>query len=355
VSVALLSPYNKIVNAMKTVALFILLVCACAIANAAVLTVSNNVLSPAQYTNIAAAMTAAASGDSIYVHGTPTGYGNITIDKQLYFIGTGHHPNKQLPFKSILSGVQLTANAGGTVLDGFVIGSINGNITTGLSNITIRHCEVTGFAAGYTWGNIVPMNNWLIENCIFRDVAYFNGNTDMNNWILRNNIFYHRLTDINGAFVIDHNLFYGLNATVAFQNVNNSTISNNVFYMMAPSGAGTSTFLNNITYNTSNDVIPYGSNGGSNNIVGQDPLFVNFPAGGGDYSVSYNYHLQPSSPGAGTGSDGQDIGPEDEITEFSMSGEPWIPQVRMFNILNTTVPVGGVLNVTVTVTKAEDH
>lgn len=331
--------------------LFLLLCFIASASNATILTVSNNTLSPAQYNNITDAIAAAGIGDTIYIHGTAMSYGGMIVDKPLHIFGTGHHPRKQLPFKSTIGALSFTTNAGTTTIDGLIIGGIDANL--GLHDITIRNCDIGGASYGYTWGNTVPMNNWLIENCIIRGTTYFNGNVDLNNWIFRNNIIYNRLFDITSPITFDHNLFYGLSFSVAFSNVNSAIISNSIFYMMEPGNANNVTFLNNITYNTSNNTIPYGTNTGSGNIIGQDPLFVSFPPAGADFDITQNFNLQASSPGDNAATDGTDIGPEGGINGFSMSGEPWLPQIRSFNIANSTVPVGGQINISVTATKAE--
>ena len=48
---------------------------------AKVLTVSNRSGNSAQYETVPAAIAAAAAGDTIYIHGSETSYGNIIIDK----------------------------------------------------------------------------------------------------------------------------------------------------------------------------------------------------------------------------------------------------------------------------------
>ena len=50
-------------------------------ANATIHTVSNNVNSPGQYTDLQAAITAAVNNDTIYIHRSDVDYGSITINK----------------------------------------------------------------------------------------------------------------------------------------------------------------------------------------------------------------------------------------------------------------------------------
>src|SRR5215212_790675 len=76
---------------------------------ATIRTVSNYPASLAQYSTIQAAVDASASGDSIYVHGSPTTYASFTItNKRLTVLGPGWAPDKlYFPFKAIVNGMIL--------------------------------------------------------------------------------------------------------------------------------------------------------------------------------------------------------------------------------------------------------
>ena len=75
---------------MKKYLPFIVLLFAVSSANAIIRTVSNTPSTLAQFNNIQAAVDASASGDSIYVHGSPNAYAAFTItNKQLVIIGPG--------------------------------------------------------------------------------------------------------------------------------------------------------------------------------------------------------------------------------------------------------------------------
>ena len=49
---------------------------------AKVITVNNNINSPGQYTNLQQAIDSASAGDTIYVHGSATSYGNVNVKNQ---------------------------------------------------------------------------------------------------------------------------------------------------------------------------------------------------------------------------------------------------------------------------------
>jgi hypothetical protein len=74
---------------------------------AKVLTVSNRTGSSAQYATIAAAISDAIAGDTIYVQGSETDYGNIDLNKRLVFMGPGHNPQKQIALKATIGSLLL--------------------------------------------------------------------------------------------------------------------------------------------------------------------------------------------------------------------------------------------------------
>ncbi len=59
-------------------------------ANARIWRVNNNAGVVADFTTVAAAVTAAAAGDTIYIEGSATAYGGSGLNKKLTFIGTGY-------------------------------------------------------------------------------------------------------------------------------------------------------------------------------------------------------------------------------------------------------------------------
>src|SRR5690348_8515351 len=69
---------------------------------ATVITVDNNANSPGQYSSLQSAINAASAGDTLYVSGSTSSYGNFTLNKRLTLIGTGYNPIKQIPMVSSL-------------------------------------------------------------------------------------------------------------------------------------------------------------------------------------------------------------------------------------------------------------
>ncbi|QHT69792.1 hypothetical protein GXP67_25675 [Rhodocytophaga rosea] len=336
---------------MKRICLLSFLVILTSLAYAKVLTVSNRAGTPAQYATITAAMTAAAAGDTIYIHGSETEYGNFDVDKKLVFIGPGHNPQKQVALKATLGTITLgkTAGATGSSFIGLIIYHINSASSFTINDITIKRCYITYI---YSYGNnTTEPTNWVIENNIIvsnLQITNNANNTTPNQFQINNNIF-------TGIVYYAHTCFFNNNvfiATVssntdAFYVVKNCTFQNNIFYGVSPEGASNSTFNNNLTYSTTANPIPYGTNFGTANKVNADPVFTNFPAAGDNtFKYEYDFHLQASSPGKNAGTDGKDIGLYGGIG-FSESGEPAVPQIREFVIKNSVIAPNSKLNISI--------
>ena len=60
-------------------------------ANATIRTVNNGSVGAGQYTSVQTAVDASVAGDTIYIHGSQTTYGDVTLNKRLVLIGAGHH------------------------------------------------------------------------------------------------------------------------------------------------------------------------------------------------------------------------------------------------------------------------
>lgn len=310
--------------------------------NSTIITVSNNPAIPAQYTDLQEAIDDASPGDTIYVHGSSFDYGTADINKELHLIGAGFHPLRESSNKSEAS-IEFGSEADNSSITGFDLYSVSRQFSSIVTNhyIVIQRCYVHSYI-------YISGNNWLIRNNILEII-----DTDyLGNIIISNNVFTGRSYNQAGikdsdqsSVIIKNNIFINpaYSSLFAFQNVENAVIYNNIFFYIAPSGCENCIFNNNLTYQTEQNSIPYGNNSGSDNIIGEDPLFVD--AEEDVFSIYYNYQLQETSPGHEAGTDDTDIGlyggsnpwPEEDI----LSGEPAIPQVRTLEILNTTVGQDG--------------
>lgn len=333
---------------MKTT---ILLLCALATSqmlNATVHTVSNEPGYPAQYTTIADAIAAAAAGDTLYLSGSGTNYGDITLTMPLAIIGVGYNIGSAA---SQVSSVYCEAGSAGSKFIGlYLAGYIYPSYTAPNTNILIERCRIYGTDASY------PMDGLIIKNCVI--VGGINMGSDWTNVLITNNLITGAISgSTSPSVLISNNVFVGDPFYYrALGDISYAVISNNIFYYQSYVsgvnpyvGAQNCAFNNNISYLTNSDALPpaTGSNVGSGNLVGVDPLFVNVP----DYyfNLSYDYHLQAGSPGKNAGTDGTDIGLYGGGAPLvgMLDGVPRLPLVTTFNLLNTSIGVGGSLNVEV--------
>ncbi|MFI5164264.1 MAG: hypothetical protein ACHQHP_03345 [Bacteroidia bacterium] len=324
-------------------------VCSFCVSEATIRTVSNNSNSPGQYTTLQAAINVANAGDTIYVHGSNTSYGNITVNKRLTIIGTGHNPNKSNPLVSQLGNVQLdsVANASGgsgSKIIGFKLTEVLGYAGAGgTKNITLAR---NYFVSTGTKINVTN-SGWLIKNNILFGNIVVNNKSNI---FIENNIFSGgSVTTSNlSSLLITNNIFLGTSPATCFTTLSNALITNNIFLGVAPNGTNvtTNTFDNNITYQTISNTLPFGTNVGSGNFSGQDPQFMNVPANA--FSYSYDFTLMAGSPGKNAGTDGTDIGAYGGPSPFvDLTGSPAIPQVKSLTILNPMIPVGDSLHVVI--------
>src|SRR5690348_9734329 len=138
---------------------------------ATVRTVSNNPDRPAQFTQVDAAIAAAATGDTIYVHGSQFTYNDFSVTKRLVIIGAGYNSNNQFNLPTTVGLIYLNRDTGlqnssGSVITGFLVTSqIRNNGNPGVDNITVFRNKVNGtiFTSNPSAGGVYG-NGWLIYN-----------------------------------------------------------------------------------------------------------------------------------------------------------------------------------------------
>jgi hypothetical protein len=371
--------------------LFLLLVIGYSVTtHAAILTVSNNPSSLAQYSNIGAAIAAAASGDTIYVHGSPNSYGDVRIaNKRIALIGPGYSPLGQLAGTAIVTSVALLNElnnfaASGSEIQGLVI---RGGVYIGIDNDrcnavndvkVIRNAFISGSADGTilytsTGGNFsLTASGLLFESNYFENTqVIFETNNARNfvNFLFHNNVFYSSLasagvTSLRLATSVrfDHNVFCGPlmadNKKCFVNDCRNLFLSNNVFINRNPAlNLSTSQFSNNITFNaeTNNPWAVNNNIDGGGNIENQNPQLASEAAlEGGSTNPLLDYSIA-AGPANNSASDGRDMG----LIFDPFGGLNWtesrknkLPYIFLMNIANITAPAGGTLNVQLEARKA---
>jgi hypothetical protein len=319
-------------------------------ANATVRTVNNGTITAGQYTSVQAAVDASAAGDTVYIHGSVTSYGDVTLNKRIVLIGAGHYPTgTQYNLPTSLNTIILSRGNSTTLPTGSIIKGIS------FSNV-------------YGSGGSLPVNNITFERNYIPSYISVCGD----NWIIKNNfVGYVSVSDFNNLIV--SNNIIGTQYAINSSNKPSVIITNNIFlngfYL---SSVSYSNFTNNIiiepnvltnfsgTQNTYNKnvfiyadplnfkIFPPAGNTGVGNLNTTASQFVSTIPLNVDLSSAriYDWHLLTSALGVGYGTDGTDCGIYGGSYPMpNMTGVTTIPQMVSMDIQNSVIPVDGTLNV----------
>lgn len=351
--------------------------------SAAIITVSNNPNIPGQYSNLQTAIDAAAPDDTLYVQGSITSYGDVTITKKLKIVGSGMLPDNTSHLGTTIGNIFYRVTADGTSspsgssITGCNVSGLNICVTVNAtststytpSNISIYRNRIAsisgnGFGYGtYSYNGIHIYNNIIntisidrlggnsVVNNNFISYVQYTGYIDSGNWVLVNNIV-EEIKYCYNATVINNIIYSYYSNYSGFKYCN---FTKNLFY--SPNYSYDSNFLANPnlnnTFNTTFD-----------NIFNQNPSFVKYTTS--DYIYSYSmssppsgpfvdFHLNNDSPGKNYGSDGTDIGIYGGTTPFVEGATtdsrfryfpmPAMPQMLDLTITNQSIPANSTLNV----------
>ncbi len=310
---------------------------------ATVRTVSNAVGQPAQYTTIQPAITASSPGDTVYVMGSGTQYTSITLDRPITLIGAGYAPPAPAFGTNIYTVYIYAAGAGSRIIGVEIpyIFYLYGNnvtvercrieqlqLTAGTSNNVVRHCYLNYVDLSF------PLSIMVSNNLVSANYGYM-------------------INSASSSVIITNNIFMGASG-YALSTISNALITNNIFWGSTPVQPTVTncTFNKNITYLTSNNTIPYGTNSGTGNLINVNPYFTNAPNNAINYT--YNYDLLAFSAGNNAGTDGTDIGIYGGVAPIpGLGGVPRIPRITQFDLQYSVVPQGGSLNVQVKAKKID--
>tara|TARA_R110002096_G_scaffold56474_4_gene144114 strand:- start:3162 stop:4235 length:1074 start_codon:yes stop_codon:yes gene_type:complete len=254
---------NFILKTKKSFIICFLLSSVCAFAQTTH-TVNNNANTSADFTDLQAAIDAAANGDIIYVQQSATSYGEITINKGLTIIGRS---NGDASYKSEVGRIYLDAGASNTTVKGLKISDIQESANTSIiTDVSFFDNDIT---SGIYLGSTDTFNNVLFQGNIIRSSITIYTNTS--NVLITNNIIlssalYFYMTD---TLLFSNNVFgyyagVGIyNYASSLLNISNSIFTsnyygNNITTTLSNQGGGTIQVDNCLTYDY------YGS--GSNNF-----------------------------------------------------------------------------------------
>jgi hypothetical protein len=294
--------------------LTILLIINCSTFPAKIWRVNNNAEADADFTTLQDANNAALNGDTILVEGSATIYGDATITRTFYIVGTGYfldeNPETQANTESAKFG-RITFNSGseGSILTGFQMNyiSINTNdiaitrnnisytiwINSGVSNITIEQIYagyISQIQVGANCQNITIRNNYLHSHS-----APLIDSESTTILLIYNNIFQHVLA---GAYTsID---------------VHNSVLNNNI--LINGDFIGTNNIFNNNLANENQ----FGTENGNQANVNMGNVFVGLLGN----STDGQWQLLQGSSAIGAGLNGEDCGMFGGSTPYVLSGMP---------------------------------
>lgn len=300
------------------------------------------------------AVTAAQSGDTIYIPGGGFTINTLNIDKTLSIFGVGYDSDSTLATGNTqLNGsIVLKQGADNSFLQGFYL---SGNITFGtnssdqiVNNVTISRINLSSLYLSYNGSDVSASNNILITENWFRgtvSAGYVSGLVISKNFISQGFVY------ASNCLFTNNILFGSYCGGGPFSSVDNCLFQNNYFYVgFGPCccqyfvSGNTNQFLNNAM--NINWSFPDGSNTGLSNWFNVTPssFFVNCPSPSLD--MTYDYHLQ--TPTSYIGTDGFQVGVYGTNENFKDGAVPKNPHVILKNISPQTTPAGD-LNVNITV------
>jgi hypothetical protein len=303
-----------------------------------------------QYTTLANAVTAANSGDTIYLPGGSWNIGTQSIAKSLHIIGVGHNPDSaQASGITTLTGdISLDANSSNGSFVGINLMGSFLTTTALIQNYKMRRCVIAGavsFGTNFTTA--------ILEENVFKSVV--NGTGSTNNLYFYNNFFWYSFNGMQNS-VFKNNIFF-CSSSPGSSTITFSLFENNIFTdafvttYLATGKITSSQFFNNLF--TEGPTFPYGTNSGSNNKTGQVLSNVFVSQSGTSYNYSHNYHLKNGCLGINAGTDGQDMGVYGGVFPWKDGSVPHNPHVIFKNFSGYTDPNGDLqINIKV---KAQDH
>ena len=248
--------------------------------NATIITVSNRTgQMDVDYSSLPDAITNASAGDTLYVHGSPFSYGDITIDKKLHIIGPGYYlaENNEYETETETAKVghfHIQVGAEHSIVEGMQLF----RTYIWCNNVTIRKNFWTSFLefqvsvdSCYIYNNYIytfwsqhavfgnkSVNNaishiYIVNNIIRGSILFNNPNGDINTVLAVNNTFMdggsdnqhvHDVTAISNLF-FERSIHTDASATAHFVD--------NLFKQFAPAEADTA--LGNVIGFDINDVL----------------------------------------------------------------------------------------------------
>ena len=282
-------------------------------ASAKIWQVNSNSGVTADFATVQAAHDGAASGDTLYVAGSPTAYGDLTATKTLHIFGPGYFLDENLGNQALnvactIGSVTFNTGSEGSLISGTTLSTlaVNGDGIAVLRNRILSGQASTGTnVANLTFGQ--------------NHVSHMSVGSGCNGILIFNNFFTSGLlSPVSSSAEVVGNVF-----TNSIQGVSNSTVRNNI--VISTSATGPFTGTGNEVSNNIGGGAEFGTENGNQSNVDMSTVFV---ATG---STDGKWQLAVGSPAIGAGFNGVDIGMFGGSTPYVLSGIPAIPTIYSFD------------------------
>lgn len=322
---------------MKRNLLSIFFLCLCTLGQATILRVDNTPGSSAPYSDLTTAHAVALDGDTLYIEGSNTSYGNLTITKRLVILGPGYfldqNPNTPVSLSAIVNKFTLERTDVNDPTSGSYQSEIRGLSFTALSTsgLTIKSSEIiiaNCLIRSDVFLSSSDINGIAVHQCYFQGegIDGLSTNPGFNSVLFTNNIVEGNfLIPDNSTGTIQHNLFLGDQFEVLSfagelrSNIATSTSTTN--FSVSSSGSG------QISHNTAANG-QFGTND-NNNISAANVLFVGFAGN----SQDGQYQLAAGASAVlGNAHDATDRGPYGGSRSYSLSGLSDIPRIIFLEV-----------------------
>ncbi len=327
---------------------------------------------PASYASVADALSSAVAGDVIHILPSPIGYGDVTVDKAVTLLGSGHAVDGFTGLKPILGVV--TVNSDDVVIASMELQSVK--LGSGLASV-IEGVEVRNNRF-YGAGKFIECNiagggtkNWVIEGNVFTPDAPPNSrpiitvsNRDTT-WDIRNNYIeqfwpYQRVIEgatpasATATHLFRNNVVYASGASAfVLSSALNFSVHSNIFWVADPAytflPAGSTQWLHfqsNVLYSPAGSLTDPDPTYG--NTVDVDPAFEHLESGLPEWDYGNAFELASTSSVSNAGLGGQEPGLYGNAFMFSMSGHAaGLPRFTSVNKAYEILPAGEILQLEV--------
>lgn len=232
----------------------------------------------ADFNNISTAISSASAGDTLYVEGSATSYGTMSLNKELTVIGPGYFLTENDTTQAYQQSAQFGAinfqsGSSGSVISGLHVQ--NGRITIQTNDIVVQRCHIYYTSTSYNLQVYSNVSNVLITQNFIHN--YYSSSSSSarcisldgnnSNILVSNNIILRAYNISNTSW--NYAIYMPSNSSAVFQNntiaggflAYNSVVSGNVMFNGTFSGSG-----NTITGNVGNSTQFGSSNGNRQNV-----------------------------------------------------------------------------------------